>query len=273
MLDWGTSFIAFVLGIVEGLTEFAPVSSTGHMIIVDDTWLHSKDKMPAEVANAFKVMIQLGSILAVVVVFWKRLLSLIGLYKIEENDGAHFSLLHLIVGVLPAAVLGLLLEDWIDEHLFSTQTVIYALIVGGILMIIAEKAKVRTTAHTLDQLTLKQAFGIGLFQCLSLWPGFSRSGATISGGLMLGASHRTASEFSFIMALPIMLGANILTLIKKWEYFTLDLVPFFAVGFVTAFITALLCIKFFLEMIHKIKLTPFAIYRFLIAAILLWMYW
>lgn len=274
MLGW-TIIVAIILGIVEGLTEFAPVSSTGHMIIVDDMYLHSDQLMNEHVAIAFKIFVQLGSILAVVVVFWKRLLSLIGLYKLEndEGDNSHFSLIHLIIGILPAAILGLLFQDLIDEYLFGVQPVIWALIVGGIFMIIADKWKVKTTAHTLDQLTYKQAFGIGLIQCFSLWPGFSRSGATISGGLLLGASHRTASEFSFIMAIPIMFGASLLTAIDKWQYITVDVLPFMAAGFITAFISALICIKFFLNLINKVKLTPFAIYRFIVAAILIWLTW
>lgn len=273
MLGWSI-FVAFILGIVEGITEFAPVSSTGHMIIVDDTFLQSSGLYGKDVANSFKVVVQLGSILAIIVVMWKRLLSLIGLYKLEgQENGGHFSLKHMIIGVIPAGILGVLFEDWIDENLFSTQTVIYALIVGGVLMIIAEKWRGRTTAVTLDQLTMKQAFGMGLFQCFSLWPGFSRSGATISGGIILGASHRTASEFSFLMALPIMMGASTISLIKNWEFFTLDVLPFFITGFITSFVVALLCIKFFLNLIGKVKLIPFAIYRFIIAAILIVIYW
>ena len=124
-------------------------------------------------------------------------------------------------------------------------------------------------AETVDQMTYKQALFMGLFQCMSLWPGFSRSGATISGGVVLGLSHRAASDFTFIMAVPIMAGASGLSLIKNWQYFTMDALPFFIVGFIAAFIFALVSIKFFLKLINQIKLVPFALYRIIIAIIIM----
>ena len=132
-------FVAIILGLVEGLTEFAPVSSTGHMIIVDDLWLKSKELLGSEVSNAFLVVIQLGSILAVVVLFWDRFMNLLGLKKRERTSGPRLNLLQVIVGLLPAAVIGLLLEDYIDEHLFSIKTVVIGLFFGAFLMIAADK--------------------------------------------------------------------------------------------------------------------------------------
>ncbi|MGM7700468.1 undecaprenyl-diphosphate phosphatase [Pseudalkalibacillus sp. Hm43] len=262
---------ALLLGMVEGLTEFAPISSTGHMIIVDDMWLQSKDFLTKYVANTFKVVIQLGSILAVVVVFWKRLLNLIGLKK-ETNSapkGERLKLSQVIVGLLPAGVLGVLFEDFIDEHLFSTETVLIGLVLGAFLMIFADWSGGKsTTTETVDQITYKQAFTVGLIQCFSLWPGFSRSGSTISGGVLVGMSHRAAADFTFIMAVPIMAGASLLSLVKNWQYFTMDALPFFIVGFVSAFIFALLSIQFFLSVIGKIKLIPFAIYRIVLALVI-----
>jgi len=268
---------AIILGLVEGLTEFAPVSSTGHMIIVDDLWLNTNDFMGQEVANTFKVVIQLGSILAVVVVFWERFLDLLGLrkksYKLGEKPGGHLKLSHVIVGLLPAGVLGVLFEDIIDEKLFGTETVLIGLVLGAILMIVADQVtKRKPKIETVDQITYKQALSIGLIQCLSLWPGFSRSGATISGGVLMGLSHRAASDFTFIMAVPIMAGASFLSLLKKLEYFVPEYIPFFIAGFISAFVFALLAIKFFLKLIEKIKLTPFAIYRIVIAAIIFFIY-
>ncbi|WP_010287257.1 undecaprenyl-diphosphate phosphatase [Kurthia massiliensis] len=261
---------ALLLGFVEGMTEFAPVSSTGHMIIVDDMWLKTADFLGSSSANTFKIVIQLGSILAVVVVMWKRILSLIGLYHIEgQTKSQHFNLLHVFVGILPAGVLGLLVEDYIDAHLFSIETVIIGLLVGAFLMIAADKLgpkKPRITS--LDQLSYKNAFLIGLVQCLSLWPGFSRSGSTISGGVLFGLSHKTAADFTFIMAVPIMAGASALSLFKHWEDINPSDMGFYAVGFISAFIFALLSIKFFLKLIDRIKLVPFAIYRIVIAIIL-----
>jgi len=266
---------AIILGMVEGLTEFAPVSSTGHMIIVDDLWLQSKASLGGQyVANTFKVVIQLGSILAVVVVMKDRFLDLLGLkkrsFKIGQKSTGHLKLTHIIVGILPAGIFGVLFEDIIDEVLFGYQYVVYALIAGAVLMIIADKFRAkRPSAETVDQITYKQAFLIGLFQCLSLWPGFSRSGATISGGVLMGLSHRAAADFTFIMAVPIMAGASLISLMKNWQYFSVDALPFFIIGFISAFIFALISIRFFLKLINRIKLVPFAIYRIILAVLLL----
>ena len=261
---------ALILGFVEGMTEFAPVSSTGHMIIVDDMWLQTKEFLGEYSANTFKIVIQLGSILAVVVVFWKRLLSLVGLYKIENAPkGSQLKLTHVIVGLLPAGVLGVLFEDYIDEHLFTTETVLIGLVIGAILMIVADKFGPKNPkTNSLDKITYKQAMLVGLIQCLSLWPGFSRSGSTISGGVLLGMNHKTAADFTFIMAVPIMAGASFLSLVKNWEYMDLNHLSFYVVGFISAFIFALISIRFFLKLIDKIKLTPFAIYRIVLAIIL-----
>ncbi|MFE5428272.1 undecaprenyl-diphosphate phosphatase [Peribacillus simplex] len=269
-------FVAVILGLVEGLTEFAPVSSTGHMIIVDDLWLKSTEIFGSEVANAFKVVIQLGSILAVVVLFWGRFMDLLGLRKLKDTGavkGPKLNLLQIFIGLLPAGVLGLLFEDYIDEHLFTMKTVIVGLFLGALLMIAADKFRPKLTAETVDQITYKQAFGVGLIQCLSLWPGFSRSGSTISGGVLLGMSYRAASDFTFIMAVPIMAGASLLKIVKYWEFFTPEVLPFFIAGFISAFIFALFCIRFFLILINKVKLTPFAIYRIVLAVVLLFIIW
>lgn len=261
---------ALILGLVEGLTEFAPVSSTGHMIIVDDMWLQSEKFLTKYVANTFKVVIQLGSILAVVIVFKERFIELLGLRQ-HNKEAMHgksrLKLSHVITGLIPAGVLGLLFEDYIDEYLFSTETVLIGLVIGSFLMIFADLFQAKNPSKkTLDQITHKQALSIGLIQCFSLWPGFSRSGATISGGVLVGLDHRAAADFTFIMAVPIMCGASFLSLLKNWQYFTLDALPFFIVGFVSAFLFALVSIHFFLKLIKKIKLIPFAIYRIILAA-------
>lgn len=268
-MDIFTILKAIILGIVEGLTEFAPVSSTGHMIIVDDMWLQSEQFLGKYAANTFKIVIQLGSILAVVVVFKDRFIDLLGLNKFSKKSSEQTNRLKLsqvIVGLIPAGILGVLLEDYIDEYLFSITTVLIGLVVGAILMIIADKFSSKDPAiQTVDQITYRQALIVGLIQCLSLWPGFSRSGSTISGGVLLGMSHRAAADFTFIMAVPIMVGASGLSLLKNWQYFTVDAIPFFAVGFISAFIFALVSIRFFLKLINKIKLVPFAIYRIVLA--------
>lgn len=267
-------FVAIVLGIVEGLTEFAPVSSTGHMIIVDDIWLNSKELFSEPVANTFKVVIQLGSILAVVIIFRDRFKDLLGINRSKTAEKKQrLSLTKVIVGLIPAGVLGLAFEDYIDEYLFSVETVIIGLVLGAVLMLIADYfTKKKPHIDTVDQMTYKQALGMGLFQCLGLWPGFSRSGSTIAGGVLLKMSHKSAADFTFIMAVPIMLGASGLSLLKNWQYITVEALPFFVVGFISAFVVALVVVKFFLKLIDKIKLVPFAIYRIVLAALIFVVY-
>ncbi|MCM3668857.1 undecaprenyl-diphosphate phosphatase [Mesobacillus maritimus] len=274
MIEFLDILKAIILGMVEGLTEFAPVSSTGHMIIVDDMWLQSNEFLGKYAANTFKVVIQLGSILAVVIIFRNRFVEMLGLdgKKTERTEG-RLKLTTVIVGLIPAGVLGVLFEDFIDEHLFSLSTVLIGLVVGAIFMIIADVFRKKTpSVESVDQISYKQAFTVGLIQCFSLWPGFSRSGATISGGVLLGMSHRAASDFTFIMAVPIMAGASLLSLVKNWEYFSVEALPFFIAGFITAFVFAIVSIRFFLKLINKIKLIPFAIYRIVIAALIFFIY-
>lgn len=281
-MDLLTLLKALILGIVEGLTEFAPVSSTGHMIIVDDMWLQSEAFLTKYVANTFKIVIQLGSILAVVVVFKDRFIDLLGLERFIKRrqktidvgvKRSRLKLGQVIVGLIPAGVLGLVFKDLIDDYLFSTETVLIGLLLGAILMIMADKLGPKMPlVQTIDQITYKQALSVGLIQCFSLWPGFSRSGATISGGVLLGMSHRTAADFTFIMAVPIMAGASGVSLLKNLEYFTLEALPFFIVGFIAAFLFALLSIKFFLKLINRVKLVPFAIYRIVLVIVIYFVY-
>lgn len=257
--------MAAILGVVEGLTEFLPVSSTGHMIIVGHLLGFEGDT-----AETFEVVIQLGSILAVVVMFWRRLFGLIGIHfgkQPHEGTGkGRLTLGHIVLGMIPAVVLGLVFHDTI-KSLFNPVNVMYALVVGGLLLIAAECLKPKEPrAPGLDDMTYRQAFMIGCFQCLALWPGFSRSGATISGGMLMGVSRYAASEFSFLLAVPMMMGATALDLYKSWSFLTVEDIPMFAVGFVTAFIVALIAIKTFLQLIKRISFIPFAIYRFIVAA-------
>ena len=264
MSDIHSLLVAAILGVVEGLTEFLPVSSTGHMIIVGHLLGFEGDT-----AETFEVVIQLGSILAVVVMFWRRLFGLIGIHfgkQPHEGTGkGRLTLGHIVLGI-PAVVLGLVFHDTI-KSLFNPVNVMYALVVGGLLLIAAECLKPKEPrAPGLDDMTYRQAFMIGCFQCLALWPGFSRSGATISGGMLMGVSRYAASEFSFLLAVPMMMGATALDLYKSWSFLTVEDIPMFAVGFVTAFIVALIAIKTFLQLIKRISFIPFAIYRFVVAA-------
>ncbi|GMX62760.1 undecaprenyl-diphosphate phosphatase [Paenibacillus elgii] len=265
------AFVALVLGLVEGMTEFVPVSSTGHMIIVDDFLFQTKSMFSPEAAVAFKIVIQLGSILAVVVLMWDRFMDLLGLRKSQGQTafGTRLNLWQVLVGLLPAGILYLLLDDYIDTYLFSTETVVIGLVAGAVLMLAAEWLRPRKPkTETVDQMTYKQAIAVGLFQCLSMWPGFSRSGSTISGGVLTGMSHRVAADFTFIMAVPVMAGVSFFSLLKHWEYFTPDVISFCAVGMISAFVFALLSIRFFLKLIQRIKLVPFAIYRLALAALI-----
>lgn len=241
MSDIHSLLVAAILGVVEGLTEFLPVSSTGHMIIVGHLLGFEGDT-----ANTFEVVIQLGSILAVVVMFWRRLFGLIGIHfgkpPAHEGQGSgRLSLIHILLGMIPAVVMGLIFHDTI-KSLFNPVNVMYALIVGGVLLIAAEVLKPKQPrAVGIDDMTYRQAFVIGCFQCLALWPGFSRSGATIS-------------------------GATVLDVYKSIGFLNMGDVPMFAVGFVMAFIVALIAIKTFLQLIKRISFIPFAIYRFIVAA-------
>lgn len=254
--------IAIILGAVEGLTEFAPVSSTGHLILVASL-LHFTGKT----ATAFEVIIQLGSIMAVVVLYWKRLWSLFGLYRNEPKSGPHhLNLLHIIIAGIPAGIFGILLKDFITSKLFNPVSVLIALVVGGILMILAEKIAAHREGEGTTQLSYGQAFVIGLFQVLSLWSGFSRSGSTMSGGLIAGVERKTAAEFSFILAVPMMIGASAVEVIKDLSYIKADL-AFFVVGFIVAFIVAMLAIVTFMKVLKRHTLVPFAIYRFALAAV------
>lgn len=266
MSDMHSLLVAAILGVVEGLTEFLPVSSTGHMIIVGHLL-----GFEGETAKTFEVVIQLGSILAVVVMFWRRLFGLIGIHfgrpPQHEGEGkGRLTLIHILLGMVPAVVLGLVFHDAI-KSLFNPINVMYALVVGGVLLIAAELLKPKEPkAPGLDDMTYRQAFMIGCFQCLALWPGFSRSGATISGGMLMGVSRYAASEFSFLLAVPMMIGATALDLYKSYHFLTAADFPMFAVGFVTAFLVALVAIKTFLQLIKRISFIPFAIYRFIVAA-------
>ena len=265
MSDMHSLLVAAILGVVEGLTEFLPVSSTGHIIIVGHLLGFEGDT-----AKTFEVVIQLGSILAVVVMFWRRLFGLIGIHfgktPYEGTGKGRLTLGHILLGMIPAVVLGLIFHDTI-KSLFNPINVMYALVVGGVLLIAAECLKPKEPrAPGLDDMTYRQAFMIGCFQCLALWPGFSRSGATISGGMLMGVSRYAASEFSFLLAVPMMMGATALDLYKSWSFLTAADIPMFAVGFVTAFVVALVAIKTFLQLIKRISFIPFAIYRFIVAA-------
>jgi len=237
---------AIILGIVEGLTEFAPVSSTGHQILVDDMWLKSKAFLGSESAFTFKVVIQLGSILAAAWIFRNRYFEMLHI-KQNEQKKRKLKLSHIIV--VPTVLIGLLL--------------------GAIYMIGADMYSKRVTnPHKVDDMNYPKAFVIGLSQAIALWPGFSRSGSTISTGVFLKLDHKAASDFTFIMAVPIMFAASAKALLGNLQFITLDQIPFYIVGFIASFIFGLISIKLFLKLINRVKLIPFAIYRIILVIII-----
>lgn len=256
-------WVAIVLGVVEGLTEFLPVSSTGHLILTGYLLAYTGDQ-----AETFEVFIQLGAILAVAILYWRRFMSFFGFEKEQTpTTGRRLSLVHVMLAMLPALILGALFHSAIKTWLFSPHTVIAGLILGGLFMIYAEKRPAYVRTKHLDEVTYRQALSIGLFQCLSLWPGFSRSGATIAGGLLSGANVRTAAEFSFIVAVPMMIAASFYDLWKSYHVLSISDIPFFAVGFVVSFVVAMLAVVSFLRLLQKVSLTVFACYRFVLAGV------
>lgn len=254
---------AIILGVVEGLTEFLPVSSTGHLILVGDLLGFEGDT-----ATTFKIVIQLGAVMAVLVLYWKRYMDILkGLLTLDFKSKKKLNAIHMIVAMIPALIVYLVFKDVIKRYLFGPAPVLIGLIIGGILMIVAARVKRKVTSENSDDITYKQAAGIGLFQCLALWPGFSRSGATISGGLLLGTSQKAAADFTFMISVPVMLGATVLDMYDSRELLTADALFLFLIGFITAFVVAMIAVVTFLNLIKRLRLEWFAIYRFVLAAL------
>lgn len=260
MAPW---YIAVILGIVEGLTEFLPISSTGHLIITGHLLDFTGPK-----AETFEIVIQLGAILAVVVLYWDRFLGLLRPNSNQKFSGV-YGLWLLFLTSLPASILGLLTHSYIKQYLFSPTTVAIALAVGAVLIFIVEGMNKSEKTISLDEITPKLALGIGLFQCLALWPGFSRSAATIMGGMLLGARRTVAAEYSFIAAVPIMFAATGYDLSKNYQLFHGGDFLFLFIGFFVSFISAWLAIKGFIYLLGKLTLRPFAIYRLALAPLIL----
>jgi undecaprenyl-diphosphatase len=257
--------IAVILGVVEGLTEFIPVSSTGHLIIVGALLGFVGEK-----ASTFEVAIQLGAILSVVVLYRDRFVRLIPgrgepFAALESALDGWSGLYRIGLATLPALVLGYLGRHAIKEYLFTPGAVALALLVGGIAILIAERYVRRRPTAPLDTISLGQALGIGLFQTLALWPGTSRSAATIVGGMLLGLDRKSAAEFSFLIAVPIMAAATGYDLLKMRQALNAGDAAQLALGFLVAFIVALLTIRAFVRMLNRWSLVPFAWYRIVAA--------
>ena len=258
---------AIILGVVQGLTEFLPVSSTGHLIISANLL----GLAPSISLETFEVVIQLGSILAVVVLYFKRF---IGLLLPDKNDpfSGPRGLFLLFLTSLPISVVGLLARSFIKENLFNPVSVSLALAVGAVFILLVEKFKPKERVKELGHITPALALGIGCFQCLALWPGFSRSTATIMGGLLLGARRSLAAEYSFIAAVPVMFAASSLDLYKSASFMTKDDLYFLGVGTFVAFVSALLAIKILIRLVARISFCPFAWYRLLIAPLVFYFF-
>ncbi len=253
---------ALVLGIVEGLTEFLPVSSTGHLILVGDLLDFNDER-----AMVFTIAIQLGAILAVCWEYRSKISEVIG--GIGSNPAANRFVINLLIAFLPAAIMGLLFIKTIKYYLFHPVPVALALIIGGFLILWAERRKHVIEVEQVDDMDWKHALKVGLAQCLALIPGTSRSGATIIGGLFFGLSRKAATEFSFFLAIPIMFAATFYDVYKHREFLEWDDLGMFAVGFVAAFLSALLAVRGLLRFISNHDFTVFAWYRIVFGIIIL----
>ncbi|MBA1235582.1 undecaprenyl-diphosphate phosphatase [Stutzerimonas nitrititolerans] len=261
-MDLWIAFQALILGVVEGITEFLPVSSTGHQIIVADLIGFGGER-----ALAFNIIIQLGAILAVVWEYRRKIIDIVvGLPK--EQQAQKFTV-NLLVAFMPAVVLGVAFADLIHEYLFNPITVATALVIGGVIMLWAEKRQHRIQAETVDDMRWTHALKVGFAQCLALVPGTSRSGATIIGGLLFGLSRKAATEFSFFLAMPTMVGAAVYSGYKYRELFQPGDFMVFAIGFVTSFIFAMLAVRALLKFIGNHSYAAFAWYRIAFGIIIL----
>lgn len=261
-MDLSLLLKALIMGIVEGLTEFLPISSTGHLIITGKLI-----RFPENIAATFEIFIQLGAILAVVVFFAR---DLIGVLKRAAHDpSARQLLLNIAIAFIPAAAVGFLLSRFIKDALFNPTTVALALIAGGVIMLIVEWRPRRPVTRAVEATRPAQALTVGVAQIVSLWPGFSRSASTIIGGLLAGMDRPTALRFSFYLSIPTMLAATLFDFVRNLDAIHPDELPAFAVGLLSAFVVALVVIKFFLGYVARHDLKPFAWYRIAAGVVLL----
>lgn len=263
------NLIAVIVGIVEGLTEFIPVSSTGHMIIVGHLL-----GFDGRVADVFDVFVQLGAILSVIFIYKERF------YRFFTKEGWQLdkglSVWHVAAGIVPVMAVAFFAYKYIKEYLFSPFTVAIGLVLGGLLMMYAEhktRDKQAELVRDVDKITLKQCVAVGLYQLLSLWPGFSRSGSTIAGGLLTGLSREAAANYTFVIAVPLMFVACIYDLLKNLAHLSVDDLQILAIGFVVASVVAYWSVLWFLKFLHKYSLSSFAYYRIVLALIAYWYFY
>lgn len=259
---------AIAIGIVEGITEFLPISSTGHMIIVGSLIKFNEPTYPKAYVDMFEVVIQLGAILAIVVLYWNKFSS--SIKNLAPGKWGFKLWFNILVAFIPSALLGLIFKSKIEEKLFNPITVAMALVFGGFLMIYFEnKYRRGNKIKSMEDVNIVQAFKIGCFQCLALWPGMSRSASTIMGAWISGLNNVAAAEFSFFLAIPTMVAASGLTLVKS--HYSMNGMEIIAlvVGFVVSFLVALLVVEKFIKFLQHKPMRVFAIYRIFIGVIIL----
>jgi len=261
---------AAIMGIVEGLTEFLPISSTGHLILAGSLLGFDDDK-----AKVFDIAIQTGAILAVIIVYWQKIRDTV--VALPTQKSAQRFALNVLIAFLPAVVLGLLFGKAIKAHLFTPVVVATTFIIGGFIILLAEKrqANVATAARiqSADDMTLMDALKVGLVQCLAMIPGTSRSGATIIGGMFLGLSRKAATDFSFYLAIPTLIGAGAYSLFKERALLSMADMPLFGVGLLFSFVSAWLCIRWLLKFIATHSFVGFAWYRIAFGLVVLATAW
>lgn len=261
-MDLWTLFIGFLLGVIEGVTEFLPVSSTGHLILAGDLLGFNDDR-----AKTFEIAIQLGAILAILWLYRDRIRENVSGLSLSRT--ARNFWMNLGIAFVPAAAVGFLAHKWIKAYLFNPVTVAAALVAGGIAILVIERLVRPGTTTEVENVTPGQALKIGAAQCLALFPGVSRAGATIMGGLVFGLSRKAATEFSFFLAIPTMFAAVGYDLYKNRAFISSADVPLFAVGFVTAFVSALVVVRAFVGFVSRRDFTPFAVYRIVFGLLVL----
>ncbi|MGE5452292.1 MAG: undecaprenyl-diphosphate phosphatase [Acidobacteriota bacterium] len=268
-MDLVLFFKAALMGIVEGLTEFLPISSTGHLILAGSL-LDFGGSVGADKAKVFDIAIQTGAIFAVILVYLQRIKDTLG--GLRANPVSQRFALNVIVGFLPAVVLGLAFGKAIKAHLFTPQVVATTFILGGLIILWAERLASgvqRYRVQTVDDMTTMDALKVGLVQCLALVPGTSRSGSTIIGGMLLGLSRQAATEFSFFLAIPTLIGAGAYSLYKERALLSMADLPLFSVGLVLSFLSAWVCVRWLIRYVSSHNFVPFAWYRLAFGALIL----
>jgi undecaprenyl-diphosphatase len=261
---------AAIMGIVEGLTEFLPISSTGHLILTASL-LDFSGEIGAEKVKVFEIAIQTGAIFAVILVYWQKLRDTV--VNLPSSRHAQRFALNVAIGFVPAVVLGLLFGKMVKAHLFTPQVVATTFILGGFVILWAERRSTTVRIAEVDDMTPWDALKVGLVQCAALVPGTSRSGATIIGGMLLGLSRKASIDFSFFLGIPTLIGAGAYSLFKERHLLSMADLPVFLIGLVFSFISAWLCVRWLLRYISSHDFVPFAWYRIVFGIIVLATWW